>query len=117
MRICASGWRSMAKTRKDLKLQWIRAYDRFKPTAGLPVGASVFDEWLELYLRSRAATMEELGLEEALQRIRRDEIAAHNRMRPMDIHWQRSIDFREELVKRIICDLLIHNDDNIESIM
>jgi hypothetical protein len=107
----------MQKSKKQIKQEWIMAAHRFKPTAGLPVGASVFDDWLEVHLRACAAVMEEQGLEESLHKVRRAEVMAHNRMRPKDIHWQRDIEFKKELVDRILSELGIHKCNNVENIM
>lgn len=94
-------------TKHELIQDWLTKPDSIAPTAGLPVGASVFEQWLEAYLYSRAAMIIQYPvtsetLEARLHEIRRQEVAAHNALRPRDIHWQRDIEFRREIVTRIV---------------
>lgn len=93
--------------KKELVRRWIEAYDAFKPGYGIPIGARLFDEWLIVYLQSRAAMLiqspqTEESLLEALHKARLEEIKAHNNLRPKDIHWQRSHSFMQEQVARIV---------------
>lgn len=100
-------------TKHELIQVWLTKPDAIAPTVGIPVGASVFEEWLEAYLYSRAAMMIQYpvtseALEARLHEIRKAEITAHNALRPRDVHWQRDIEFRREVVTRIVNEAKPH---------
>lgn len=100
-------------TKRELIQDWLKKPDAIAPTVGIPVGASVFEEWLEAYLYSRAAMMIQYpvtseALEVKLHEIRKAEIAAHNELRPKDMHWQRDTEFRKEVVTRIVNEAKPH---------
>lgn len=93
--------------KRDLVKRWLKEADAFKATQGIPVGASVFDEWIRVYLRARAAmAIQEPkspeGLMANLREIAEEEVKAHNALRKRDIHWQRPLGYMDKFIEQIV---------------
>jgi hypothetical protein len=95
------------KKKRDLVERWLKEADAFKATQGIPVGASVFDEWIRGYLKGRAAMAIQdpenpEGLRAALRRIAEEEVKAHNALRARDIHWQRPLRYMDGFIEQLV---------------